>query len=208
MDALWQDIRYAVRSLRHTPVLTAAAILSLAIGVGANTTMFTLVNSLFLKPLPVERPAELVAVFTLDANNPTRFGNLLPLSYPNLVDFGSANDVLTDLAGYSNPLPLSLSTDAAPERVFMQLVTGNYFDVLGLKPAAGRFFLAGEDRTPGTHPVVVVGHGFWQRRFGGDPGAVGRTLTLNRIPFTIVGIAPERFKGVTTIFGPDVGCRR
>jgi putative ABC transport system permease protein len=204
MHVLWQDIQYGVRSLRRSPALTLAAVLSLALGVGANTTIFTLINTLFLNPLPVARPSELVAVFTLDANNPTRFGNLLPLSHPNLSDFRVQNDVLTDLAGYSSPLPLSLSTDGAPERVFAQLVTGNYFDVLGVRPAAGRFFTADEDRTPGTHAVVVIGHGFWQRRMGADRGAIGRTITLNRIPFTVVGVAPEGFKGVTAIFGPDV----
>src|SRR5262245_63628591 len=122
MDALWQDIQYGVRSLRKNPAIAVAAILSLALGVGANTTIFTLLNTLFLNPLPVARPSELVAVFTLDANNPTRFGNLLPLSHPNLADLRREHDVLSDLAGYSNPLPLSLSTDGAPERVFAQLV--------------------------------------------------------------------------------------
>ncbi|HYT69107.1 MAG TPA: ABC transporter permease [Vicinamibacterales bacterium] len=204
MDVLWQDIRYGVRSLRRSPALAAAAILSLALGVGANTTTFTLINTLLLNPLPVARPSELVAVFTLDANNPTRFGSLLPLSHPNLTDLRGQNDVLIDLAGYSSPLPLSLSTGGAPERVFAQLVTGSYFDVLGVRPAAGRFFSADEDRTPGTHAVVVIGHGFWQRRLGADPSAVGRTITLNRIPFTIVGVAPDGFRGVTTIFGPDL----
>jgi predicted permease len=202
--SLWQDIRYGVRSLSKSPVLTAAAVLSLALGVGANTTMFTLINTLFINPLPVERPSELVAVFTLDANNPTRFGSLLPLSHPNLADVRTQNDVLSDLAGYSSPLPVSWSTVAAPERVFVQLVTGNYFDVLGLRPAAGRFFLPAEDRIPGSGAVAVVGYGFWQRRLGGDPSAVGRTLTLNRVAFTIVGVAPEGFKGVTSIFGPDL----
>ena len=204
MDAWWQDVRYGLRSLRNSPVLTLTAILSLSLGIGANTTMFTLINTLFLHPLPVAQPSELVAVFTLDANNPTRFGNLLPLSHPNLTDLRAGNDALSDLAGYSNPQPLSFSTSAGAERVFMQLVTGNYFGVLGIRPAAGRFFLADEDRTPGTHPVVVIGHGFWQRRFGGDPAVVGHTITLNRMPFTVVGVAPEGFKGVTVVFGPDV----
>jgi predicted permease len=204
MDRLWQDIRYGLRTLGKSPALTATAVLSLALGVGANTTMFTLMNTLFLNPLPVARPSELVAVFTLDSKNPTRFGSLLPISYPNLADFRAQNDVLTDLAGYSGPLALSLSTDGAPERVFAQLVTGNYFDVLGLTPAAGRFFLGDEDRTPGTHPVAVIGHGFWQRRFGGNPAVIGQTITLNRQVFTIVGVAPEGFKGVTSIFGPEI----
>jgi len=204
MDVLWQDLRYSWRTLLRNPALAAAAGLSLALGVGANTTMFTLINTLFLNPLPVARPSELVAVFTLDANNPTRFGNLLPLSIPNLVDFRAHSDVLTDLAGYSGPLPLSLATQGAPERVFAQIVTGNYFDVLGITPAAGRFFTTAEDRTPGTHPVVVIGNGFWQRRFGADPAAIGRTITLNRQTFTIVGVAPEGFKGVTSLFGPEL----
>src|SRR5438876_6704780 len=122
MDAIWQDVRYSLRTLLKSPAVTAAAVLSLALGVGANTTMFTLINTLFLNPLPVARPSELVAVFTLDARNPTRFGSLLPVSYPNLSDFRAQNDVLADLAGYSSPLALGLSSDGAPERVFAQLV--------------------------------------------------------------------------------------
>src|SRR5437867_3279737 len=130
MDSVLQDIRYSLRALLHSPMLSAVAVLSLGLGVGANTTIFTLINTLFLNPLPVSRPSDLVAVFTLDANNPTRFGNLLPLSYPNLIDFQTRSDVFTDLTGYSGPLPLGLAADGAPERVFAQLVTGNYFDVL------------------------------------------------------------------------------
>ena len=205
MDTLWQDMRYAVRTLLKTPAFTLAAIVSLAIGIGANTTIFTLLNTLFLNPLPVTRPSELVAVLTVASRNATQFGNLLPLSYPNLKDFRDRNVVLTDLAGYSPPLALGLAIDQdQPTRVFAQLVTGNYFDVLGIRPAAGRFFTPNEDRTPGTHPVAVIGHGLWQRRFGGSAGAIGRTIALNRLDVTIVGVAPEGFKGVTSMFGPDL----
>jgi len=204
MDTLWQDIRYAIRTLVKTPAFALAAILSLALGIGANTTIFTLLNTLFLNPLPVTRPSELVAVLTLASRNATQFGNLLPLSYPNLKDFRARNAVLTDLAGYSPVLALSLSTSQQVERVFAQLVTGNYFDLLGVRPAAGRFFTPDDDRTPGAHPVAVIGYGLWQRRFGGTPDAIGRTVTLNRRPFTIVGIAPEGFRGVTSMFGPDL----
>lgn len=204
MDTTWQDLRYAVRTLVKTPAFTIAAIVSLALGIGANTTIFTLLNTLFLNPLPVERPSELVAVFTTANRNATQFGNLLPLSYPNLKDFRERNGVLTDLAGYSPPLPLSLSTADEPQRVFAQLVTGNYFDVLGIRPTAGRFFTPDDDRIPGGSPIAVIGYGLWQRRFGGRPETIGQTIALNRHPFTIVGVAPEGFKGVTSMFGPEL----
>jgi predicted permease len=204
MDTTWQDFRYAVRTLVKAPAFTIAAILSLALGIGANTTIFTLLNTLFLNPLPVERPSELVAVFTTASRNATQFGNLLPLSYPNLKDFRERNGVLTDLAGYSPPLPLSLSTGDEPQRVFAQLVTGNYFEVLGVRPVAGRFFTPGDDRKPGEPAIAVVGYGLWQRRFGGRAAMIGQTITLNRHPFTIVGVAPEGFKGVTSMFGPEL----
>jgi predicted permease len=207
MDTIWQDIRYSVRTLVKTPAFTIAAIVSLALGIGANTTIFTLLNTLFLNPLPVARPSELVAVLTVASRNATQFGNLLPLSYPNLKDFRERNAVLTDLAGYSPPLALSLSASGVtgePQRVFAQLVTGNYFDVLGVRPAAGRFFAPDEDRTPGTHPVAVMGYGLWQRRLGGRADIIGQTVALNRRSFTIVGVAPEGFKGVTSMFGPEL----
>jgi predicted permease len=204
MDSLWQDLRYSVRTLLRTPAFTAAAVLSLALGVGANTTIFTLINALFLNPLPVERPSELVAVNTLDTKNTTQFGNIMPLSYPNLADLRADSQAFTGFTGYSAPIGLALSGQAEPEPLFAQLVTGNYFDVLGLKPAAGRFFLSDEDRTPGTHAVVVLNHRFWQRRFDERADAVGSTIRLNAIEFTIVGVAPRGFLGVSTMFGPDV----
>jgi macrolide transport system ATP-binding/permease protein len=202
-ESLWQDLRYSLRTLLRTPAFTAAAVLSLALGVGANTTLFTLINALFLNPLPVDRPGELVTVNTLDTKNTTQFGNIMPLSYPNLVDLRTDSHVFSGFAGYSAPIGLALSDDGEPEPLFAQLVTGNYFDVLGLRPAAGRFFLPQEDRTPGTHPVVVLNHRFWQRRFGGRSDVVGSTIRLNAIDFTIVGVAPNGFLGVTTMFGPD-----
>jgi predicted permease len=205
METIWLDVRYAVRTLIKTPAFTMAAIVSLALGIGANTTIFTLLNTLFFNPLPVERPSELVAVFTTANRNATQFGNLLPLSYPNLQDYRERNSVFADVAGYSQPLPLSVSSaEEEPQRVFAQLVTGNYFDVLGVRPAAGRFFTPHDDHTPGAHPIAVVGYGFWQRRFGGRSDAIGRTISLNRRPFTIVAVAPDGFKGVTSMFGPEL----
>ena len=204
METTWQDVRYAMRTLAKSPSFTAAVIVSLALGIGANTTIFTLLNTLFLNPLPVERPAELVAVFTTANRNATQFGNLLPLSYPNLKDFRERTDALKDLAAYSPPLALAFMTADGPERVFAQLVTGNYFDVLGVRPIAGRFFTSDDDRTPGAHPIAVIGYGLWQRRFGGRFDAIGETIALNRHTITIVGVAPEGFKGVTSMFGPEL----
>ena len=204
METTWQDVRYAMRTLAKSPSFTAAVIVSLALGIGANTTIFTLLNTLFLNPLPVERPAELVAVFTTANRNATQFGNLLPLSYPNLKDFRERTDALNDLAAYSPPLALAFMTADGSERVFAQLVTGNYFDVLGVRPIAGRFFTSDDDRTPGAHPIAVIGYGLWQRRFGGRFDAIGETIALNRHTITIVGVAPEGFKGVTSMFGPEL----
>jgi predicted permease len=218
MDALWQDLRYSLRALFRTPAFTAAAVLSLALGVGANTTIFTLVNALFLNPLPVDEPARLVAVNTLDTKNTTQFGNVMPLSYPNLADLRASttsarpesaegrdgNSAFTGLAGYSAPVLLAMSTGGEPETVFSQLVTANYFDVLGVRPATGRFFLPEEERTPGTHPVAVLNYRFWQRRFGGRADIAGSTIRVSTIEFTIVGVAPNGFMGVTAMLGPDM----
>ena len=204
MEALWQDLRYSLRTLARAPIFAAAAILSLALGVGANTTMFTLINTLFLKPLPVDRAEELVAVNTLDTKNTTQFGNVMPLSHPNLVDLRDASHAFSGFAGYSNPVGLAMQEGGEPEPIFSQLVTGNFFHVLGLRPAAGRFFSPEEDRTPAAHPVAVLSHRFWQRRFGGRADVVGRTIQLNATDFTIVGVAPNGFMGITVIMGPDL----
>src|SRR5262249_11626862 len=114
--------------------------------------------------------------------------------------------VFTELAGFSSPMAFGLSKGSAavPERAFGELVTGNYFDVLGLHPYLGRFFVPEEDRTPGTNPVVVLANGIWQLRFGGDRKLVGQALRINNVAFTVIGIAPAGFKGVNAVFGPDM----
>jgi predicted permease len=201
MSTLAQDLRFSVRTLLKSPGYASVAVVSLALGIGANTTIFTLINAVFLHPLDVHRPAELVAVMTVDANNP----GVWTMSYPNYRDMRDENDVFTGMAAYSFPNPASISVGGAePEPIFTEFVTGNYFDVLGVEPAAGRFFLPEEDQTPGSHPVAVLGHGFWTRRFGRDAKVPGSTIRLNGHPFTVVGVAPESFKGLTVIFGPDL----
>lgn len=204
MDTLWQDVRFAFRTIRKNPGFTAVAVLSLALGVGANTTIFTLLNAALLSPLPVERPSELVAVYTTDQANIGGFGNLTPMSYPNLKDFRERNEYLSEMAAYTFPQAVSVITASEPQPAFVELVTGNYFSVLGVKPAMGRVFTADEDAKPGGAPLVVLSHGFWQRRFGGDPAAVGKVMPLNGSGFTIVGIMPEGFRGVNSLFSPDM----
>ncbi|MCI0366632.1 MAG: ABC transporter permease, partial [Phycisphaerales bacterium] len=139
---LIQDVRYGVRVLMKSPGFLIAAVLSLALGIGANTTIFTMINSVFLQPLPVEKPSELMYVYGTDASNTQSvFGSFLPVSYPNYVDYRGQNDVFLDLAVYSFPVPVSLAGGDKPTPINAQLVSGNYFAVLGVQPALGRLFL-------------------------------------------------------------------
>jgi predicted permease len=203
MNTLWQDVRFAFRTMAANPGVTAVAVLSIGLGVGANTTIFTIINAVFLNPLPVRQASELVAVYTTDANAAGGFGGLLQTSRPNYRDLRERNEAFSDLAGYTFPLPVSLSTGADPQPAFVELVTGNYFDLLGVQAARGRTFSGDEDVTPGARPVVVLSHGFWQRRFGGEDRAVGATVKINGLVFTVIGVAPEGFKGVNALFSPD-----
>ncbi|HEY6214318.1 MAG TPA: ABC transporter permease [Vicinamibacterales bacterium] len=204
MDTLWHDVRYALRTIRKNPGFAAVAVLSLALGVGANTTIFTLLNAMLLSPLPVERPSELAAVYTVDQGTIGGFGNQGPISYLNLKDYRQRNEFFADMAGYSFPQPVSVITASTPQQAFAELVTGNYFTVLGVKASKGRVFTAAEDVTPGAAPVVVVSYGFWQRRLGGDPSAIGRVTPINGSGFTIVGVTPEGFRGVNSLISPDM----
>jgi len=203
---LFQDIRYGVRVLLKSPGFVIAAVLSLALGIGANTTIFTMVNSMFLQPLPVENVAELMYVYGTDSNNSNNaaIGSTLPLSYPNFADYRAQNDVFTDMGAYGVPQGVSLGGGEKPTPVLGELVSGNYFSLLGVHVTKGRAFLPEEDQTPGTHPVVVLNYKFWQRRFGGDDGIVGQTIRLNGHPFTVVGVAPAGFEGTFGSFSPDM----
>jgi putative ABC transport system permease protein len=204
MDTLWQDIRFACRSIRKNPGVTAIAVFSLALGVGANTTIFTLMNAALLGPLPVARPSELVAVYTTDQSNIGGLGSLNATSYLNFKDLRERNTYFSGMAGYSFPQFVSVITNTAPQQGFVELVTGNYFSVLGVKAAHGRVFDEHEDTRPGDAAVAVVSYGFWQRRLGGDASAVDRVIRINGTAFTIVGIAPEGFKSVNSLISPDM----
>ncbi len=204
MENLFNDLRFAFRTLMKTPLVTAAALISLALGIGANTTIFTLVNAFFLRGLPIEDPERLVALFTTEEKQQAGpLGNLMPVSRPNYIDLRDETDVFSHLVDVAF-VPADLAAPGGePEQVFGLQVAGGYFEVLGIEPFHGRLFGPRDDVEPGGHPVVVLSHRFWQRRFGGDRGLVGNTITLNRLPFTVVGIAPPGFEGTFTLGQTD-----
>jgi predicted permease len=193
------DLRYALRMLVKSPITTGAALLSLALGLGANSAIFALIKAVFLQPVPVARPAELVALYTRDSILPGTQNT----SYQNYLDYRRDHQVFSGLLAYL-PIKLNLWTAGDPIQVDAALVSGDYFDVLGVRPARGRAFRPDEDATPGSHPVAVLGYGLWQRRFGADPGVVGRTLLCNGRAFTVVGIAPRGFGGSEVLHSIEV----
>ena len=204
METLLKDLRFAVRTLKKTPLVTAAALVSLALGIGANTTIFTLVNAVFLRGLPIAEPDRMVTLFTTEEKQQAGpLGGLMPVSRPNYVDLRDETDVFSELVDVAF-VPADLAAAGGePEQIFGLQVAGGYFDMLGVKPFHGRLLGPQDDVTVGAHPVVVLSHRFWQRRFGGDKGLVGQTVTLNRLPFTVVGIAPPGFEGTFTLGQAD-----
>jgi putative ABC transport system permease protein len=201
---LRRDLRFGLRSMINAPAFTIFAVLTLALGIGASTTVFTVVNTLLLHPLPAHDPSGLVSVYTTDVKNGKQSGNLLPTSYPNLQDLQSRENVFNGFAGFSPPMVMTLTEATGSERFFAELVTQGYSETLGLAPAKGRFFHPAEISTSGSAPVAVLSYSAWKIRFNSDPDIVGRTLKMNGAPFTVVGVAPQGFLGVSAIFGPDV----
>jgi predicted permease len=198
-DALWlqpkrwedevvQDLRFGFRMLRTHKGLTAVAVLSLALGIGANTAIFSLADALLWRGLPEANNDRLFIVNNLDGGE---FG----FSYPDYLDIRNRNRVFEGFAAYLGSVSLAFGNGERSEVVMGQFVMGNFFDVLGVPMAQGRTFAPEEDRTPDTHPVVVVSYDFWQRRFGGDPQLVGRRVKFNNQSFTVIGIAAEGFVG-------------
>ena len=198
MHSLLKDIQFAFRGLVKRPVFAIVGVVSLALGIGANTAIFSLVNTVLLRSLLVDRPEEVVAVHLRGKND-----SMGAFSYPNYKDFRDHNDVLAGLVAYRF-VPLSLSRKGNNERVWGYLVSGNYFDVLGVRPIKGRAFQPEEDVTRSTHPVAVLSYESWQSRFGGDPNLVGSDVLLNNHQFKVIGIAPPNFKGTEFIYTPEV----
>jgi predicted permease len=198
MDRLIKDLRLAFRRLRSNPAFTAVAVLTLALGIGANTAIFSFINAVLLRSLPVAHGADLVAI------NETLAGNSFPtLSYPNYRDMRDRNKVLSGLIAYRF-LPASLGLPGNNQRIWGYLVTGNYFDVLGVGATRGRVLHPDDDLRPGGHPFAVLSYPCWQKRFGGDPAILGRTVKINGMDFTLVGVTPRGFFGTELYFAPDI----
>lgn len=199
MKDFWQDVRHGARVLLKSPSFSAVAVLSLALGIGANTTIFTVVNAVLLHPLPVEDISRLVEVDTIDSKTQVGFAGAtkLGLSFRNFQDYQQQNGVFTGITCFV-PVPLTWSGGAEPRQVIGQLVSANYFDVLGLRPAIGRFFLPDEDTRLSGNNVAVISYSLWANKLGADKDAVGKTLTLNAMPYTVIGVAPKGFKGTFT----------
>jgi predicted permease len=198
METLFHDLRFGFRRLIKTPSFALIAILSLALGIGANTAVFSLVNLIMFRPLPVANPQEIVSVSAVGKD-----GELAAFSYPNYVDFRDRNEVLSGLL-VSRFVVVSLSRNGDNEKVWGDLVSGNYFDLLGVKPALGRTFLPEEDKTRLSHPVVVISYSLWQTRFGGDPSVVDSDVLINGRKFKVIGVAPAGFKGTEVIYTPEI----
>jgi predicted permease len=199
MEQVLRDLKYGVRLLARRPCVAAIVVVTLALGIGANTVVFSLVNALLLRPLPVAEPERLVSVFTSYAGG-NRHGIT---AYPDFEDLRDRNEVLSGLAAQSYS-PMGLGGADQPEIVMGQLVSWNYFSVLGVEAHLGRTFLAEEEETPGTHPVAVLSHRIWKGRFGSDTEITGKTVLINEHPFTVVGIAPQGFTGTSVVLAPDV----
>jgi len=196
--ALSHDLRAGVRRLRQNPGFSIIAILTLALGIGANASIFSVINAILFRPLPLERPSELVSL------NETMAGNTVPfLSYPNYRDFRDRNSVLTELAAYG-VIPASVGQKGSSQRMWGYIVTGNYFELLRVKPLAGRLFQPEDDKVRGGHPVVVLSYTGWQKRFGGDPQIVGAKIQVSGREFTVLGVTPKTFIGTELMISPDV----
>jgi predicted permease len=202
MEPVTRDLRLALRTLGQSPAFTAVVVLTLALGIGANTAIFTLMDQVLLRMLPVREPEELVLLDDPGAFQGFRTG-AQTLSHPIYRSLREQNDVFSGvIARFATSLQASYR--GATERISGELVSGNYFQVLGVVPALGRTLTEDDDRIPGGHPVAMLSHGYWKRRFGADPKVVGQTLHVNAYPMTIVGVAPPGFSGVEVGAAPDV----
>jgi predicted permease len=197
-DEMIQDLRYGLRMLFKQPGFTAVAVLSLALGLGANTAIFSLINTVLLRPLPIAQPGQFVAL------NNTAANRMFPtFSYPNYQDLRARNEVFASLIAY-RILTLNLSHDGLNERLWGYAVTGNYFEALGVQAAWGRMLTTADDQTPGAHPVTVVSYKYWQRSFGGAPDIIGKEVLANGRSYTVIGVAPQNFLGTEAISAADL----
>ena len=193
MHTLKQDIHFAIRQLLKNPSFAIVAVLTLALGIGTNTAIFSVVNG-WLRPLPVKDPNQLMVLAAQQKGDTL---GIYYFSYPDLVDFRKQIDTFSDLFGYQIGLG-GFSVSGKAEPLVFSYVTGNYFSALGIQPAAGRLFLPDEGEQPGSTPMVVLGYSYWQKRFGGDPGVIGKQVRVDGNAAVVVGIAPKGFHGVAS----------
>lgn len=191
MDTLIKDLRYGMRGLVNQPGFTAVAVLSIALGIGVNITIFSFVNAALFRPLPFSEPDRLARVWDSNA-----------VSYPDYIAYRDETTAFSGLAAYAQR-PMSLTVNGQSSRVWSEFVSGNYFDVLKANPALGRPFLGEEDRL-GANPVVVISNSLWRGSFNSDPSVIGKSLSLNQRPYTVIGVMPEKFVGATVISVPDL----
>ncbi len=195
LETLWQDIRYGLRMLRKSPGFTAIAVLTLALGIGANTAIFSVVDSFLLRPLPVKDSGQITVLARQQKNTV-----LSPLfSYPEYEDLRQqGSSEFSDMLAYRMGRD-GLSVNGHADRIISSFVTGNYFTMLGLKPFLGRMILSSEGQTAGADPVIVLGYDYWRTHFGSDPSVVGKSVSIDGHVFTIVGVAPESFHGLNAV---------
>ena len=198
MRDLLADFRQGLRAMWRNPVVTLAVALSLGLGIGANSTVFSLVHAVFLKPLPLHEPEGLQAMYTVDA----RFRGFSPVSWRNYEDFRDQNTVMSGLAAFM-ATRLNLSSGGEPRQVVGEIVSGNYFEVLGVRMLLGRAISPTDDHTLGAHPVVVLSHALFSR-FGADESLLGQTIQLNGRPFTIIGVTAPGYRGTSLLEGTEL----
>jgi putative ABC transport system permease protein len=198
MQILLQDVKYGVRMLFRSPAFTLVAVLTLALGIGANTAVFGVINAFMLRPLPGADNSRLLTI----AERRADAEELRDVSYPDYLDYRNHADAFSDMTVYANGL-VGLAADHRTERILTQYTAGNFFSFLGLQPAAGRFFYAGEGEAVGSQQLVVLGYRYWQRRFAGSTSVIGKAVVANGVPAIIVGVAPESLIGAYTPIESD-----
>jgi predicted permease len=198
MRNFWQDIRYAARTLRNAPAFTIIAVVALGLGMAVNTPVFSVINGMLLRPLPVPHAEQL----TVLAMAQPGMSGFQPFSYPVYQDISHQTNAFSDVFAYRITLT-SLSADRKVDQAILTRVSGNYFSTLGIHSAAGRLILPSEGQTPGADPILVLGYSYWKKRFAGDSQVIGKHVQINGHPVTVVGVAPERFHGTYTILDSD-----
>ena len=198
METVLNDLRYAFRMLVKSPGFTSIAVLALGLGIGANTAIFSVFNGMLWRPLPVKDPQQIVSVNS--ASRDVAFP--LSLSFADIQDYRQLKGVFQDIAGYA-PSPVNFAAQGKPERAWAEIVTGNYFSMLGLQPARGRFFAPDEGWVAGRDSLVILSYKYWQKRFGGSANIVGQVVHVSNHDFTIIGVAPESYRGAYYFLDPD-----